>query len=242
MRTNLRRFAFTIFLVMACSLVGLAQSRKVTGTVKDAEGLEVIGATVTVPGTKAAAITDVDGKYSIDVPSGAKQIKVTYVGSKDAVIDIGNRDVIDVVMTESDQSLDEVVAIGYAKVRKADLTGATASVSAEDLASRPVATAAEALAGKAAGVNIVSQSGAPGADINITVRGGTSITQSTTPLYIVDGFELENALQQIDINDIETIDDCQYGLSLPLSVSFEDPALQESFLRIYHGKAHILGR
>ena len=62
MRTNLRRFAFTIFLVMACSLVGLAQSRKVTGTVKDTEGLEVIGATVTVPGTKAAAITDVDGK------------------------------------------------------------------------------------------------------------------------------------------------------------------------------------
>lgn len=206
MQTRLRRFAFVIYLIMACSMAGIAQSRKVTGTVKDTEGLEVIGATVTVPGTKAAAITDVDGKYTIDVPSGGKKIKVTYVGSKDAVIDIGNRDVIDVVMTESDQSLDEVVAIGYAKVRKADLTGATASVSAEDLASRPVATAAEALAGKAAGVNIVSQSGAPGADINITVRGGTSITQSTTPLYIVDGFEMENALQQIDINDIETID------------------------------------
>lgn len=72
MQTRLRRFAFVIYLIMACSMAGIAQSRKVTGTVKDTEGLEVIGATVTVPGTKAAAITDVDGKYTIDVPSGGK--------------------------------------------------------------------------------------------------------------------------------------------------------------------------
>lgn len=206
MQKNLRRFALTLFVVMACSLTGFAQSHKITGTVKDSQGMEVIGATVSVPGTKAATVTDLDGKYTIDVPAGARQLKVSYIGNKDATAEVGNRSVIDFVMTESDQMLDEVVAIGYAKVRKADLTGSTVSVGADDLASRPVATAAEALAGKAAGVNVVSQSGAPGADINITVRGGTSITQSTKPLYIVDGFEMEDALQQIDINDIETID------------------------------------
>lgn len=192
-------------LAATCS-AGFAQSRVVSGTVKDAHGLEVIGATVSIPGTKAAAVTDINGKYSIEVPANAKQLKIDYIGFSDATITIGNRSSIDVVMSENAQMLDEVVAIGYQKVRKADLTGATSSVGAEDLASRPVATAAQALAGKAAGVNIVSQSGAPGADVNITVRGGTSITQSTKPLYIVDGFEMENALQQVDINDIETID------------------------------------
>lgn len=140
------------------------------------------------------------------MPDGTKQLKITYVGFSDLMVNVQNRTNIDCVLKEDAQMLDEVVAIGYAKVRKADLTGSTVSVGGKDLASRPVATAAEALQGKAAGVNIVSQSGAPGADVNITVRGGTSITQSTTPLYIVDGFEMENALQQIDINDIETID------------------------------------
>ncbi len=102
--------------------------------------------------------------------------------------------------------MEEVVAIGYAKVKRKDLTGSSVSVMGDDLKNVPVTTAAQALTGKAAGVNIVTQSGAPGADINITVRGGSSITQSTTPLYIVDGFAMENGLQNVDINDIATID------------------------------------
>ena len=205
MKKNLKRISLALLLTITCSST-FAQTRIVKGTVKDAQGLEVIGATISVPGTKIAAVTDINGNYSIEVPANAKQMKVNYIGFSDATITISNRNSIDFVLAEDEQMLDEVVAIGYQKVRKADLTGATSSVGAEDLASRPVATAAQALAGKAAGVNIVSQSGAPGADINITVRGGTSITQSTKPLYIVDGFEMEDALQQIDINDIETID------------------------------------
>lgn len=188
------------------SVLAMAQTRTVKGTIRDKQGMEIIGATVTVPGTQANAITDINGRYSIQVPDNGKQLKVTYIGFDDAVVTIGNRQTIDLVLADGAQMLDEVVAIGYQKVRKADLTGATSSVGAGDLASRPVATAAQALVGKAAGVNVISQSGAPGADVNITVRGGTSITQSTKPLYIVDGFEMENALQQIDIQDIETID------------------------------------
>lgn len=205
MKKNLKRISLTFLLAVICE-VGFAQTHIVKGTVKDAHGSEIIGATVSIPGTKVATITDLNGNYTIEVPSNAKQVKVNYIGFSDATISIANRSSIDFVLTEDEQMLDEVVAIGYQKVRKADLTGATSSIGADDLSSRPVATAAEALAGKAAGVNIVSQSGAPGADINITVRGGTSITQSTKPLYIVDGFEMEDALQQVDINDIATID------------------------------------
>lgn len=102
--------------------------------------------------------------------------------------------------------LEEVVTIGYQKVRRKDLTGSSVSVGGKELTMVPVTTTAQALAGKAAGVNIISQSGAPGADINITVRGGTSITQDTKPLYIVDGFEMENSLQNVDVNDIESVD------------------------------------
>lgn len=205
MKIYLKRAAFTFILTIMCNF-GIAQSRIVKGTVKDKQGVGVIGATVSVPNTKIATVTDANGQYRLEIPSNTRQLNVNYIGFSEATISIGNRSNIDCVLTEDEQMLDEVVAIGYQKVRKADLTGATSSVSSADLASRPVATAAQALAGKAAGVNIVSQSGAPGANINITVRGGTSITQSTTPLYIVDGFEMENALQQIDINDIETID------------------------------------
>ena len=91
-------------------------------------------------------------------------------------------------------------------MKKRDLTGSSVSVTGADLAEVPVTNAAQALAGKAAGVNIVSQNGAPGAEVNITVRGGTSITQSTTPIYIIDGFQSEDGLKNIDVNDIKTID------------------------------------
>lgn len=206
MNNKLKKRYLVLLVMLLCCLSGIAQTHTIFGTVKDAKGTEIIGATVTAPGTKAGAVTDIDGKFKIQVPDGTKQLKITYVGFSDLMVNVQNRTNINCVLEEDAQMLDEVVAIGYAKVRKADLTGSTVSVGGKDLASRPVATAAEALQGKAAGVNIVSQSGAPGADVNITVRGGTSITQSTTPLYIVDGFEMENALQQIDINDIETID------------------------------------
>ena len=109
-------------------------------------------------------------------------------------------------MKEDAKTLEEVVVIGYGVVKKRDLTGSSVSVTGADLAEVPVTNAAQALAGKAAGVNIVSQNGAPGAEVNITVRGGTSITQSTTPIYIIDGFQSEDGLKNIDVNDIKTID------------------------------------
>lgn len=104
------------------------------------------------------------------------------------------------------KDIDEVVIIGYGKVKKSDLTGSVSSVSAKDLAATPAMNALQALQGRAAGLNIVTAGGAPGASANVTVRGGASITQGTEPLYIVDGFQLDGALNIINPNDIESID------------------------------------
>ncbi len=103
------------------------------------------------------------------------------------------------------KDIEEVVVIGYGKVKKSDLTGSVSSVSAKDLAATPAMNALQALQGRAAGLNIVTSGGAPGAGANVTVRGGSSITQGTSPLYIVDGFQLDNALNVINPNDIESI-------------------------------------
>ncbi|MCS3531659.1 TonB-dependent receptor [Chryseobacterium sp. JUb7] len=104
------------------------------------------------------------------------------------------------------KEIEEVVVIGYGKVKKSDLTGSVSSVSAKELAATPAMNALQALQGRAAGLNIVTAGGAPGASANVTVRGGSSITQSSDPLYIVDGFQLDNALNVINPNDIESID------------------------------------
>lgn len=185
--------------------MSFAQNITITGQVSD-EVESIIGASVkAVPGN-AGTVTDIDGNFTLTVPSSTKQLVISYIGYKSKTIDIKGRTKIDVKLESESQMLEEVVSIGYAKVKRKDLTAATASVSGSELAQVPATSAAQALTGKAAGVNIVTQSGAPGADINITVRGGTSITQSTKPLYIVDGFQMEDGLQNVDINDIESID------------------------------------
>ena len=208
MRTVHRTFSLLMFLLISVSFPfsAFAQNRTITGTVRDAQDV-VIGASVTVKGhSTLGTITDMDGNYSISVPASATELFFSYIGYETQSVAIKGRTRIDVTLEESSQMLEEVVAIGYAKVKRKDLTGSSVSVGGDDLKMTPVTTAAQALAGKAAGVNIVTQSGAPGADINITVRGGTSITQGTEPLYIVDGFQMEDGLRNVDINDIESID------------------------------------
>jgi len=117
----------------------------------------------------------------------------------------GQKAVSDTAKTDT-KDIEEVVVIGYGKVKKSDLTGSVSSVSAKELAVTPAMNALQALQGRAAGLNIVTAGGAPGAGANVTVRGGASITQGTEPLYIVDGFQLDNALNIINPNDIESID------------------------------------
>ena len=180
--------------------------KKITGVVKDANGEPVIGANVTVKGQSSiGTITDIDGRFTLDVPSNST-LQVTFIGYATQEVKAVSGRLMNIVLAEDVEMLDEVVAIGYAKVQRRDLTGAISSVRGTELAEVPVTTTMQALQGKVAGVNIVTASGAPGASADITIRGGMSLTQGTEPLYIVDGFEMSDALDNIDVNDIESID------------------------------------
>lgn len=206
MRNLHQKIGLLLLLIIGLPLCLLAQNREIKGTVRDASDV-VIGASVIVKGhNNIGTVTDMSGNFKLSVPASAKELTVSFVGYDTQNVKLGGASQYDITINESSKVMEELVVIGYAKVKRKELTGSSVSVSNKDLSNVPVTTAAQALAGKAAGVSVVSQSGAPGADINITVRGGTSITQSTSPLYIVDGFQMENGLSNIDINDIESID------------------------------------
>jgi TonB-dependent starch-binding outer membrane protein SusC len=196
---------FTLFL--PCWL--FAQTRTISGTVRDATTNEpLIGASIVLSGGGASkgAITDLEGKYTLDIPTRKSQsIRINYVGYESTSINIDNTTVYDVTLS-SDKVLDEVVVIDYAPINRRDVTGSVSSVGAKQLRDVPITNAAEVLAGRLAGVQVTTTEGAPGADVIIRVRGGGSITQDNTPIYIVDGIQVENALSVISPQDIATID------------------------------------
>lgn len=187
------------------SLISVAQEKTVTGNVKEASGLPIPGVSVLIKGSTMGTQTDFDGNFSLRSKVGDKLV-FSFLGMKNSEITVDSRASYNVVLKEDAAQLDEVVVIGYGSQKKSDLTGAISSVSGDQLATVPAMTAAQALQGRAAGLNIVTTSGAPGAGTNITIRGGTSITQSTKPLYIVDGFQMDDALNVINPNDIKSIE------------------------------------
>lgn len=204
----MRKIYLLMMLMLTCfAQFASAQNRTVSGTVTEKGGGTLPSVTVKVKGGTQGVVSDVNGKYSITVPAGSQAMlvfsSIGYV-TQERVIPAGAT--MDVELDAVSKTLDEVVAIGYATVRRKDVTGASSSVSAQELALAPVTTAAQALTGKAAGVSVITQSGAPGAASNIVIRGATTINSDASPLYIVDGFQVDDALRQIDINDIESID------------------------------------
>lgn len=205
---NYLRLLFTCFFLLAGWLSLHAQSQKVTGKVIDGDGLEVIGANVVIKGsTGQGTITNIDGIYTITVDDAAKSVLVfSYIGMDNLEIPVKGRSLIDVTMKANAVMLEEVVAIGYATVKRKDLTGSVASVKSEDLLKIPTSDVTQALAGRMAGVQIMQSEGTPGAAVSIRVRGGISITQSNEPLYVIDGFPTEDGLSTLDPAEIETID------------------------------------
>lgn len=200
----IRRCIMLFFILYGFGIYTSAQIN-VTGKVTD--GAEPIpGVTILEEGTMNGTLTDIDGNYSIKVVSKESKIVFSSIGFATQKVLVGNNSMINIKLVDEISALDEVVVIGYGTSKKRDLTGAVSSVKGSELVNIPVTSAAQALQGKAAGVNIVTTSGAPGADVNVTIRGGTSITQSTKPLYIVDGFEMDNALSNINVNDIQSIE------------------------------------
>jgi TonB-linked SusC/RagA family outer membrane protein len=183
-----------------------AQNVTITGKVTDERRESLPGATVKIKGTSIVASTGTDGTYHISVPGRSSVLIFTFVGYKSKEVPVGTQTQINVSMNPDAQQLNEVVAIGYQTVRRRDLVGAVSSVTAKDLRDNPTLSAAEGLQGKLAGVQITIADGQPGAPADIYIRGRTSITQSGSPLYIVDGVQVDNALNVLSPQDIASVD------------------------------------
>jgi TonB-linked SusC/RagA family outer membrane protein len=194
-----------IFLAMILLLPGVAfsQSREVKGIVSEAAtGEPLVGVSVTQKGTANTAITDVAGNFTITVPADATLV-FSFVGFASEEVQARST-TINVQLQEAISALDEVVVVGYGTMRKADLTTAVASVSADEWADRPIISAQQALQGKAAGVQITQPSGRPGGGVTIRVRGATSLNAGNDPLYVVDGIPTNN-IDNVSPSDIESM-------------------------------------
>lgn len=199
---------FSLFLLLFFSFsVAWGQTRQVTGrVVSDSAVGGLGGVNVTIKGATQGATTGSNGNYSITIPDRNNVVLVfSSVGYNQQEVNVGNRSVVNVTMASSAGALD-VVVIGYQTVRRRDLLASVSSISAKDLKDVPIANAAEALNGRLAGVTASTAEGSPDADVRIRVRGGMSITQDNSPLYVVDGVQVENALNTISPQDIQSID------------------------------------
>jgi len=205
MKSNLCRLAITVMMTLMTAVVAFGQNKTVTGTVVDAQGQPVIGASIMLQGnTTTGTITDIDGAYSLSVPSGATLV-VSCIGYSTQNITVGSENVYNVVLQEDTEFLEETVVIGYGVQKKSDVTGSVASVKSADLANRSTTDAASALQGKAAGVQIINTSGAPGSETQIRVRGFSSNSGSIGPLLIVDGLKVKT-IQYLDPSMIQSIE------------------------------------
>ena len=185
--------------------ISLSAQTTITGIVTDDQGEPLIGAGVVVEGTTTGTITGIDGDYMLTVPADAVNLVFSFIGLADQTVAINGQTEINVTLSADQTFLDEVVVVGYATVKRRDLLGSVSSVGADKLTEQPVVNVSQALSGKMAGVSVVTTEGDPDADIKIRVRGGGSITQDSSPLYIVDGFPVES-INDISSSEIASID------------------------------------
>ncbi len=198
----IRRIVLALFAIISISAV--AQEITVSGTVFDPEeGEPIISASVIVKGSKVGVVTDYDGHYSIKAPADGVLI-FSYVGYDTKEEKINGRTTIDINMTTNSQILDEVVVVGYGVQRKSDITGSISSISGKDVNNTPTSSVLQSLQGKASGVNIIQNSGAPGGATTIKIRG-TGTVNDADPLYVVDGFIVDD-ITHLSPNDIANIE------------------------------------
>lgn len=176
--------------------------KQITGIVKDANGDPVIGANVVQVGSTNGTITDVDGKFTLNVSVGAK-LKVSYIGYNDQQITVSNSNSYTIILKEDTESLDEVVVVGYGTQKKVNLTGSVATISSDKLVNRTSANVTNMLAGQMPGVTIIQNTGQPGADAGILRVRGLGTMGDASAMVVVDG--VESTMSSVDPNDIENI-------------------------------------
>jgi TonB-linked SusC/RagA family outer membrane protein len=189
------------------SLCVFAQQKTITGQVTGPDLKPLAGATVTAKGTKNAVTSSNDGNFSITIPSATKTLVITNVGYSSQEFDISSQTNVTAVLQPSVSNLNDVVVIGYGTAKRKDLTGAVSSVNAATIEKVPVVSAEQALQGRASGVQIVNNDGAPGGNISVLIRGvGSLASGGNRPLYVIDGFPTDGGINNINPNDIATID------------------------------------
>lgn len=206
-----RKLLLTALACLFCCIQAFAQNKTLTGTVLDEKGIPVQGASIKVKGGEAGTLTGQSGKFSISVPEKAT-VLISNVGFINQEINSTGKTNLQVVLVAATQVLSDVVVIGYGTVRKKELTGSVATVSAKDFQKGNITTPEQLIAGKVAGVSVTSNSGSPGAGSTIRIRGGASLNASNDPLIVIDGVPLNNTniygssnpLSLINPNDIET--------------------------------------
>lgn len=203
-----QRFCIVLF-VMMCSICGYAQKQLIHGVVVDEKQEPIIGATVVVKGSHIGTSTDFDGKFSLNVESD-KILSISYVGFNS--VEVAVADDMKIVLKEDAQVLEELIVIGYGTVKKSDATGSVTAIEPDSFNKGAQTTAQDALVGKMPGVNVVSNSGAPGSASTIRIRSGASLSASNDPLIVIDGVPVDNSsiegggnvIGAINPNDIET--------------------------------------
>ena len=213
MKTGFQEFlkwkrAFSVLLLTLIAVTGAVAQSLVRGKVIDDTGLEVIGASILVKGTTQGTITDMDGMFSLSVPDKNAVLQVSYIGYQTLEVKVDLSKPMSIVLKEDSEMLEEVVVVGYQEVKKKDLTGSVAKVDMDNLLNTPVGSFDQTLGGRVAGVNVSSGEGQPGGTMNIVIRGNNSLTQDNSPLYVIDGFPVEDASLASTINpsDIESLD------------------------------------
>ncbi|WP_282148692.1 SusC/RagA family TonB-linked outer membrane protein [Algibacter lectus] len=203
--TNLFKRSFLLGVLLLFMGFHEANAQQIiSGTVVDQSGIGVPGANVLVKGTSKGAVTDFDGNFTINAKT-TDVLEISFLGYIKQMVTVGNQTSIKVTMAEDSSQLDEVVVIGYGTARKSDLTGAVSQVSAKSFEKQPLTRVEDALSGRAAGVTVSKQGGAPGAAIKVRVRGVNSINQDNSPLVVIDGI-IGGDLSTINPNDIATMD------------------------------------
>jgi TonB-linked SusC/RagA family outer membrane protein len=220
---SMKRLTYLLLCLFASIAFATAQTTKVTGTVISAEDDgPIIGASIVVAGTTTGTVTDYNGAFTLDVPSNAKKLIVSYIGMKS--VEVAVKPIIKVTMESDSQNLDEVVVVGYGTQRKKDVTSAISKVGGEDLSNLATASFDSQLAGRAAGVQVTTPSGVLGSGPQFKIRGMSTISSNSQPLFIVDGMPIAtgdnadgktglgmayasyNAMSDINPNDIESIE------------------------------------
>jgi len=204
----MRKLVSMTIVLMMCALHTFAQEKTVTGKVTDQkDGSPLPGVSVTVKGTSVGTVTGSDGSFSLNVPSTAKTLVISFVNYQSVEMALSNRSVFNVSLSTLDQSLQEVVVVGYGTARKKNLVGSVSQIGNKEITNIPIASIDQILQGKAPGVQITAVNGRPGANAYVKIRGTGSINAGSGPLYVIDGVPAPdgNALNTLNPNDIENI-------------------------------------